>query len=154
MTISINAKDIGNYVGKEIGVSSWFTVTQEQIDQFALATHDQQFIHVDPIKAAETPFGGTIAHGFLSLSLLSAISYEAGLALEKMTMGLNYGFEKVRFLQPVKVGSRVRGKMSLTEFTEKRPGQFLFNWHVEVEIENESKPALTAQWLTMTMISQ
>lgn len=154
MATTINAKNIGDYVGKEVGVSSWFTITQAQIDKFADATHDQQFIHVEPIKAAETPFGGTIAHGFLSLSLLSAISYEAGLQLENMTMGLNYGFEKVRFLQLVKVNSKVRGKMSLTEFTEKRPGQFLFNWHVEVEIEGESKPALIAQWLTMTMISQ
>ncbi|WP_286261614.1 MaoC family dehydratase [Thalassotalea atypica] len=154
MVTTISAKNISDYVGKEVGVSSWFTITQEQIDKFADATHDHQFLHVDPVKAAETPFGGTIAHGFMSLSLLSAISYEAGLALENMTMGLNYGFEKIRFLQPVKVDTKVRGRMSLNEFTEKRPGQFLFNWQVEVEIEGEAKPALTAQWLTMTIISQ
>ncbi|MFQ3193337.1 MAG: acyl dehydratase [Colwellia sp.] len=153
MATTINAKNLADYVGKVVGTSSWFTITQAQIDTFGDATHDHQFIHVDPIKAKETPFGGTIAHGFLSLSLLSAISYEAGLQLENMTMGLNYGFEKVRFLQPVAVNSRVRGKMTLTEYTEKRPGQFLFNWLVEVEIEGASKPALTAQWLTMTMIS-
>jgi len=154
MATTINATNLPDYIGKTVGTSSWFTITQAQINTFGDATHDHQFIHVDPIKAKETPFGGTIAHGFLSLSLLSAISYEAGLQLENMTMGLNYGFEKIRFLQAVKVNNKVRGKMSLTEFTEKRPGQFLFNWLVEVEIEGETKPALTAQWLTMTMISQ
>jgi acyl dehydratase len=154
MATTISATNLPDYVGKTVGTSSWFTITQAQINTFGDATHDHQFIHVDPIKAKETPFGGTIAHGFLSLSLLSAISYEAGLQLENMTMGLNYGFEKIRFLQAVKVNNKVRGKMSLTEFTEKRPGQFLFNWLVEVEIEGETKPALTAQWLTMTMISQ
>lgn len=154
MATTINATNLPDFVGKTVGTSSWFTITQAQINTFGDATHDHQFIHVDPIKAKDTPFGGTIAHGFLSLSLLSAISYEAGLQLENMTMGLNYGFEKIRFLQAVKVNSKVRGKMSLTEFTEKRPGQFLFNWLVEVEIEGETKPALTAQWLTMTMISK
>lgn len=154
MATTINATNLPDFVGKTVGTSSWFTITQAQINTFGDATHDHQFIHVDPIKAKDTPFGGTIAHGFLSLSLLSAISYEAGLQLENMTMGLNYGFEKIRFLQSVKVNSKVRGKMSLTEFTEKRPGQFLFNWLVEVEIEGETKPALTAQWLTMTMISK
>jgi acyl dehydratase len=154
MATTINSTNLPDYVGKTVGTSSWFTITQAQINTFGDATHDHQFIHVDPEKAKDTPFGGTIAHGFLSLSLLSAISYEAGLQLENMTMGLNYGFEKIRFLQAVKVNSKVRGKMSLTEFTEKRPGQFLFNWLVEVEIEGETKPALTAQWLTMTMISK
>lgn len=154
MATTISATNLPDYVGKTVGTSSWFTITQAQINTFGDATHDHQFIHVDPIKAKETPFGGTIAHGFLSLSLLSAISYEAGLQLENMTMGLNYGFEKIRFLQAVKVNSKVRGKMSLTEFTEKRPGQFLFNWLVEEEIEGETKPALTAQWLTMTMINK
>ena len=154
MATTINAINLPDYVGKSVGTSSWFTITQAQINTFGDATHDHQFIHVDPVKAKDSPFGGTIAHGFLSLSLLSAIAYEAGLQLENMTMGLNYGFEKIRFLQPVAVNSKVRGKMSLTEFTEKRPGQFLFNWLVEVEIEGESKPALTAQWLTMTMISK
>jgi acyl dehydratase len=154
MATTINATNLPDYVGKTVGTSSWFTISQAQINTFGDATHDHQFIHVDPIKAKETPFGGTIAHGFLSLSLLSAIAYEAGLQLENMTMGLNYVFEKIRFLQPVAVNSKVRGKMSLTEFTEKRPGQFLFNWLVEVEIEGETKPALTAQWLTMTMISK
>ena len=154
MVTTINPKNVGDYIGKETGVSSWITITQQQINQFAESTFDQQFIHVDPVKAKETIFGATIAHGFLSLSLLSAFSYESALSLEKTVMGLNYGFEKVRFLQAVKVNSRVRGRMVLSDVTEKNPGQFLFNWQVTVEIENEEKPALIAQWLTMTIIGE
>lgn len=154
MVTTINPKNVGDYIGKETGVSSWITITQQQINQFAESTLDQQFIHVDPVKAKETIFGATIAHGFLSLSLLSAFSYESALSLEKTVMGLNYGFEKVRFLQAVKVNSRVRGRMVLSDVTEKNPGQFLFNWQVTVEIENEEKPALIAQWLTMTIIGE
>ncbi|WP_298632672.1 MaoC family dehydratase [uncultured Umboniibacter sp.] len=152
MTITIHPSKLSEYVGKETGVSEWITVTQEQIDQFADATHDHQFIHVDPEAAAKTPFGGTIAHGFLSLSLLSAISYQTGILLEGMVMGLNYGFEKVRFLSPVKVGSRVRGRTVLANVVEKRPGQFLYTWDVTVEIEGEERPALKAEWLTMTIV--
>lgn len=154
MTININARDLPKYVGTETGESRWFTITQEQINMFGDATHDQQYIHVDPEKAKDSPFGGTIAHGFLSLSLFSAIAYDAAINLENTVMGLNYGFEKVRFLQPVKVNSKVRGRMVLTDVTEKRPNQFLYNWAVTVEIEGEEKPALTAQWLTMTIISE
>jgi len=152
MTNSINARELNQYVGKETGVSQWFTITQAQINKFGDATHDQQYIHVDPEKAKDSPFGGTIAHGFLSLSLFSAIAYDAAINLENTIMGLNYGFEKVRFLQAVKVNSRVRGRMVLDDVIEKRPGQFLYNWAVTVEIEGEEKPALTAQWLTMTIV--
>ncbi|MEQ3696227.1 MAG: MaoC family dehydratase [Pseudomonadales bacterium] len=152
MTITIHPSKLSEYVGKETGVSEWITVTQGQIDQFADATHDHQFIHVDPAAAARTPFGGTIAHGFLSLSLLSAFSYQTGVLLEGMVMGLNYGFEKVRFLSPVKVGSRVRGRTVLADVVEKRPGQFLYTWDVTVEIEGEERPALKAEWLTMTIV--
>ncbi|QBY05865.1 MaoC family dehydratase [Thalassotalea sp. HSM 43] len=152
MTIEINAKELPNYIGQQTGVSRWFTITQQQINQFGEATHDMQYIHVDPEKAKSSPFGGTIAHGFLSLSLFSAIAYDAAINLENTVMGLNYGFEKIRFLQPVKVDSRVRGQMVLTDVIEKRPGQFLYTWDVTVEIEGEAKPALTAQWLTMTII--
>ena len=152
MTITIHPSKLSEFVGKETGVSEWITVTQGQIDQFADATHDHQFIHVDPAAAAKTPFGGTIAHGFLSLSLLSAFSYQTGVLLEGMVMGLNYGFEKVRFLSPVKVGSRVRGRTVLANVVEKRPGQFLYTWDVTVEIEGEERPALKAEWLTMTIV--
>jgi acyl dehydratase len=153
MTIKINASELSKYVGKETGVSQWFTITQEQINKFADATHDHQYIHVDPEKAKSTPFGATIAHGFLSLSLLSVVAYEAAINLENTVMGLNYGFEKIRFLQAVKVNSRVRGRMVLNDVIEKRPGQFLYTWTVTIEIEGEEKPALTAQWLTMTIIA-
>lgn len=151
MAITMQAQDLKDYIGKETGVSRWFTITQEQIDTFADATHDHQFIHIDPEKAKETPFGGTIAHGFLSLSLLSAVAYDAGINLENALMGLNYGFEKIRFLQPVKVNSKIRGQMVLANVLEKRPGQFLLTWDVTIEIDSIEKPALTAQWLTMSI---
>lgn len=154
MTTTINANTLNDYIGKESGVSKWFTISQAQIDMFADATHDHQFIHVDTEKAKQTPFGTTIAHGFLSLSLLSAIAYDASINLENTIMGLNYGFDKIRFLQPVKVNSRVRGRMTLSKVIEKRPGEFLFSWDVIVEIESEEKPALSAQWLTMAIVSQ
>ena len=153
MTITMQAKDLTDYVGKKTGVSRWFTITQEQIDIFADATHDHQFIHIDPVKAKQTPFGSTIAHGFLSLSLLSAVAYDAGINIENTLMGLNYGFDKIRFLQPVNVNSKIRGHMLLVNVFEKRPGQFLLSWDVTIEIDSSDKPALTAQWLTMTIIN-
>jgi acyl dehydratase len=148
----ISTSELPNFIGKETGVSSWIEVPQEKIDLFADATHDHQFIHVDPEKAAATPFGSTIAHGFLSLSLMSAFSYETGLVLENTLMGVNYGLDKVRFLQPVKVGSRVRGRSVLKDVVEKRPGQYLLTWDITVEIEGQAKPALKAEWLTMTFV--
>jgi acyl dehydratase len=153
MTITMQAKDLTDYVGKKTGVSRWFTITQEQIDAFADATHDHQFIHIDPVKAKQTPFGSTIAHGFLSLSLLSAVAYDAGVNITNTLMGLNYGFDKIRFLHPVNVNSKIRGHMVLANVLEKRPGQFLLTWDVSIEIESVDKPALTAQWLTMTIIN-
>ena len=153
MAITINSAVLTDYIGKQSGVSRWFTISQEQIDMFADATHDHQFIHVDVEKAKETPFGSTIAHGFLSLSLLSAIAYDASINLENTIMGLNYGFDKIRFLHPVKVNSKVRGSMVLVDVIEKRPNEFLLTWNVTIEIESIDKPALTAQWLTMTIVS-
>lgn len=152
MRHKVNVSQLDDFVGKETGVSKWYEITQEQINQFADATHDHQFIHVDPKAAKATPFGGTIAHGFMSLSYLSAFSFETGIEIENMTMGLNYGFDKIRFLQPVKVGSKIRGRSVLNSVVEKKPGQFLLTWNVIVEIENEEKPALMAEWLTMTIV--
>ncbi len=152
MAITMKAENLTHYIGKKTGVSRWFTITQDQINTFADATHDHQHIHTDPIKAKETPFGGTIAHGFLSLSLLSAVAQDAGINLEKTQMGLNYGFDKIRFLQPVNVNSKIRGHMVLANVLEKRQGQFLFTWDISIEIDSIDKPALTAQWLTMTII--
>ena len=134
-------------VGDEIGVSSWLTVDQARIDAFADATEDRQFIHTDPAAAAQTPFGGTIAHGFLSLSLLSRMGAEVMLFPPGLKMAVNYGLDRVRFLAPVKSGKRVRGRFTLDSVEEKAPGQLLFRHTVTVEIEGEERPALTAIWL-------
>jgi acyl dehydratase len=134
-------------VGSEVGVSSWLTMGQGRIEAFADATEDRQFIHVDPEAAALTPFGGTIAHGFLTLSLLSRMAAEAMLIPEGVRMAVNYGLDRVRFLSPVKSGRRVRGRFTLDSIEEKAPGQWLLRHVVTVEIEGEGKPALTAVWL-------
>jgi acyl dehydratase len=143
----VSLEEIRAHVGEEIGLSSWLTVDQERIDAFAEATEDRQFIHTDPAAAAQTPFGGTIAHGFLSLSLLSRMGAEVMLIPEGVKMAVNYGLDRVRFLAPVKAGSQVRGRFTLDSVEEKAPGQILFRYTVTVEIEGEDKPALTAQWL-------
>ena len=139
-------------VGREIGISPWRTVSQEMIDKFADATDDHQFIHVDPVRAAETPFGGTIAHGFLSLSLLSTLAYEAIPPIDGTDIGVNYGFDRVRFAAPVRSGARVRGRFSLAEMTVRPSGWIHFNYDVTVEIEGSAKPALTARWLTLARL--
>ncbi len=134
-------------VGQPIGASDWIEVGQDRIGQFADATDDHQFIHVDQALAAQTPFGGTIAHGFLSLSLLSRMAADAMLIPDTAKMAVNYGLDRVRFLAPVKAGKRVRGHFTLEGAEEKAPGQLLLKHLVTVEIEGEEKPALTAQWL-------
>jgi acyl dehydratase len=134
-------------VGSEIGVSSWLTVDQARIDAFAEATDDRQFIHTDPAAAAQTPFGGTIAHGFLTLSLLSRMAADAMLVPEGVKMAVNYGLDRMRFLAPVRSGKRVRGRFTLDSVEEKAPGQWLLRHTVTVEIEGEDKPALNAVWL-------
>ena len=139
-------------IGKELEPSDWLEMTQERIDQFADATNDHQFIHVDKEKAAQTPFGGTVAHGFLTLSLLSYLMAQNTFAPEGMAMGLNYGSDKVRYLAPVKVGQRIRARQKILEAAEKRPGQWLCKIAVTVEIDGESVPALIAEILTMYII--
>ena len=131
-------------------VSDWVEVTQTMIDQFAQATGDHQFIHVDPVRAAQTPFGGTIAHGFLTLSLMPLLSSKVPDAprLANAKMGVNYGGNKVRFLTPVRSGSRVRGRFKLLSFEEKRPGQFQQTSEFTVVIEGQDKPALIAEWFS------
>jgi acyl dehydratase len=144
--------EIQSRVGTEVGTSGWLTVDQPRIDVFADATEDRQFIHVDPAAAAQTPFGGTVAHGFLSLSLLSRMAAEAMLLPEGMKMAVNYGFDRVRFLAPVRAGKRVRGRFVLDSVTKKGPGQILMRHTVTVEIEGEDKPALTAEWLGLMFV--
>jgi acyl dehydratase len=139
-------------IGSEVGVSSWLTVDQARIEAFANATEDRQFIHVDPEAAAKTPFGGTIAHGFLTLSLLSRMAAEATFVPESVKMAVNYGFDRIRFLSPVRSGKRVRGRFTLDSMEEKAPGQWLLRHIVTVEIEGEEKPALTAAWLGLMFI--
>jgi len=141
-------EEIRSRVGEEVGVSSWITIDQERIDAFADATEDRQFIHVDP-AAAQAVFGGTIAHGFLSLSLLSRMGAEAMLMPENMKMAINYGLDRVRFLAPVRSGKRVRGRFTLDSVEEKAPEQVLLRHNVTVEIEGEEKPALSAVWLAL-----
>jgi len=149
---SVKSSELSGLIGSEIGVSDWIKVDQDRINVFADVTEDHQFIHVNEEAAKMTPFGGTIAHGFLTLSLLSKFSEGAGLVIEGVKMGVNYGFEKVRFLAPVPSGSNVRGKFVLKDAVEKKPGQFLLTYEVTVEIEGAEKPALIADWLGMQFI--
>ena len=145
-------EDIPSRVGSEVGVSDWILIDQARIDAFADVTEDPQFIHIDPEAAAKTPFGGTIAHGFLTLSLLSRMAADAMLRPEGVKMGVNYGFERVRFMAPVRSGKRVRGRFTLVRFEEKKPGQWQFVHNVTVEIEGEEKPALVADWIGLIFI--
>ncbi|WP_150213490.1 MaoC family dehydratase [Candidatus Tokpelaia sp.] len=147
----VTVQDIPASIGQEVGCSGWRMVTQAMIDQFADATDDHQFIHVDKERAAQTPFGTTIAHGFLTLSLLSTLAYEALPELEGQTLGINYGFDKVRFMAPVKSGQKVRARFVLSEAEIRPSGRIVFHYAVTLEIENSKKPALTADWITIAM---
>lgn len=149
---SVKSTELSGLIGTEIGVSDWIKLDQDRINVFADVTEDHQFIHINEDAAKMTPFGGTIAHGFLTLSLLSKFSEGAGLVIEGVKMGVNYGFEKVRFLAPVPSGSNVRGKFILKDAVEKKPGQFLLTYEVTVEIEGADKPALIADWLGMQFL--
>ncbi len=151
MTIGID--DLRARIGEVVGTSEWIAVDQAMIDMFADATQDHQFIHVDPVKAAASPFGGTIAHGFLSLSLLSAMMMKSDVPrVDGIRMAVNYGLNKVRFLAPVPSGTRVRGAFKLIEFDEKKPGQFQQTLEATVEIEGKPKPALIAEWIVQFFI--
>jgi acyl dehydratase len=135
-------------VGHEVGVSSWHLVDQKRIDVYADVIEDHQFIHIDPARAKlETAFGTTIAHGFLTMSLMSIMSYEVMPVIEGTTMGVNYGFDKLRFISPVRSGSRVRGRFTLAEAKLRKPKELQSRTSVSVEIEGEDKPALVADWI-------
>jgi len=144
--------EIRSRIGDEVGVSGWIMLGQARIEQFADATEDRQFIHIDPAAAAQTPFGGTIAHGFLTLSLLSRMGAEAMLLPEGAQMAINYGLDRVRFLAAVRSGKRIRGRFTLDSVEEKGPGQILLRHSVTVEIEGEDKPALSAVWLALIVL--
>ncbi|MBZ6378395.1 nodulation protein NodN [Pacificimonas flava] len=138
--------------GQDIGTSDWFEVTQEVIDKFADATGDHQFIHVDPERAKATPFGSTIAHGFLTLSLMPVMAYSVLPPVESTKMGVNYGFDKVRLMAPVKSGKRIRSNFKVKEAKERGKGILQAVYDVTVEIEGEDKPALKAEWITLTYV--
>ncbi|WP_157863251.1 MaoC family dehydratase [Bradyrhizobium tropiciagri] len=145
----IDVKEYAALRGKEVGVSRWFEIDQSRIDKFADVTEDWQFIHIDPNKAAESPFGGTVAHGFLTLSMLAAMAYDGLPAIEGRVMGVNYGFDKIRFVTPVRSGSRVRARFKLLEVTPRGPKEIMTKSEVSVEIEGAEKPAIVAEWLGM-----
>lgn len=144
--------ELAQYVGKELGRSEWLTIDQERINLFAEATGDFQFIHVDPVKAAKTPFGSTIAHGFLTLSLIPKLMEDILVLPEGLKMVVNYGLDSVRFIQPVKVGSRIRLKVDLSEAVEKKPGQWLLKATTTLEIEGQDKPAYIAEPLSLCFV--
>ena len=150
---AIPASELARRVG-ETFVSHWFVVDQARIDAFATVTEDEQFIHIDPERASATPFGGTVAHGFLTLSLLSTMAYSALPRIEGAAHGVNYGFDRVRFLHPVRSGSRVRGRFTLLSVTARSASEWQMTYEVSVEIEGGQKPALAATWLTMQVIGE
>ena len=144
--------ELSQYVGKELGRSAWLKIDQQRINLFAEATGDFQFIHVDSEKAAKTPFGGTIAHGFLTLSLIPKLIEDILVLPEGLKMVVNYGLDSVRFIQPVKVNSQVRLKVDLAEVVEKKPGQWLLKAIATLEIEGEDKPAYIAESLSLCFV--
>lgn len=144
--------ELKDFVGKELGRSEWLTIDQERINLFAEATGDFQFIHVDPVKAAQTPFGSTIAHGFLSLSLIPKLMEDILILPEGAKMVVNYGLDSVRFIQPVKVNSRVRLKVDMNDVIEKKPGQWLLKATATLEIEGSDKPAYIAEPLSLCFV--
>jgi len=148
----VPATHLKDYVGKDLGHSEWITIDQQRINQFAECTGDHQFIHVDPEKAKLTPFGGTIAHGFLLLSLIPLLIEHLLVMPQDMQMGINYGLDNVRFIQPVKVNSRVRIALTLLEANEKKPGQWLLKAKAVLEIEGEEKPAYIAETLNLFFV--
>ena len=140
---------IGSVIGTEVGVSDWVLITQDMVNQFAHLTGDPVRLHTDVELARKSPFGGTIAHGLLTLSMIGGFCTAVDVLMDGITMGLNYGFDKVRFITPVKTGSRIRGRFFLRSVEEKSPGRWVTTMDVTIEIEGEAKPALIAEWLGM-----
>ena len=147
---TVSKNEMTNAVGMKLGPSDWIELSQQRINAFADCTEDHQFIHVDEAKAKETPFGGTIAHGFLTLSLLASLIEKIGVTPENTVMGMNYGFDKIRFLAPVKSGKRVRMVGEVLDVNQKDENRFLTTFGVSIEIEGEDTPALVAEFLLMS----
>ncbi|TRX73125.1 MaoC family dehydratase [Pseudomonas mangiferae] len=149
---SVPVDALKDYIGKDLGHSEWLTIDQQRVDRFADCTGDHQFIHIDPERARQTPFGGTIAHGFLSLSLVPTLSADLLPRPEGLKMAVNYGLDSVRFIQPVAVGSRVRLGLELLDVFEKKPGQWLLKARATLEIEGQEKPAYVAETLSLCFV--
>ena len=145
MALTLSVDQLNDYIGEEVGISEWLLVDQERINQFADATGDHQYIHVDSERAAQTPFGTTIAHGFLTMSLMVLMGYEGSTKLKNSVMGINYGFDQLRIINPVKVNSKIRGRFRLISAEEKNTNQWLLKHNITVEIAGEEKPALVAE---------
>ncbi|MBM7069634.1 MaoC family dehydratase [Actibacterium sp. 188UL27-1] len=153
MTVTVD--QLAARVGEEVGISRWFPITQAMIDAHADTTLDHQFIHTDPARAkAETPFGGTIAHGFLTLSMVSAMAYDALPDLADARIGVNYGFNKLRFVAPVPAGTDLRARFTLTALDRGKPGEVTLTWDVTIEIKDHERPALVAEWITRRYLEQ
>ena len=150
--IVVPKEDLLKQIGTKFEPGAWIEIPQQRVDTFADCTDDHQFIHVDPEKAAQTPFGGTIAHGFLTLSLLAKMCEESAVIPDDIVMALNYGFDKIRFLAPVKVGKRIRANVEILDIEQKEGNRFLIKQGISVEIEGEKKPALIAEWLAMFIV--
>ena len=153
MTRELAPADLMAAAGRELQPSQWLEISQDRVNQFADATNDHQFIHVDPERAARTPFGGTIAHGFLTLSLIIALVRDEMPVPEGAEVTVNYGSDKVRYLAPVRVGQRIRARQTILEVAEKKPGQWLIKTNVTIEIEGSAKPALVAEILLLHIVS-
>jgi acyl dehydratase len=151
---SVTIDELIALAGSQAGVSRWFAIDQPRIDAFAEITEDRQFIHVDPEAARATPFGGAIAHGFLTLSMLSALAMDALPRVEGRAMGVNYGFDKLRFVSPVRAGGRIRGRFRIDSVTPRSPTEFMVRYAVTVEIEGAVKPAIVAEWLTIVVMGE
>lgn len=151
---TVNRNELDQYVGKESGITDWLEIDQQRVNQFADVTEDHQFIHVNPERAKQTQFGGPIAHGFLTLSLLPYFGEQgAAVSLEDVAVRINYGLNKVRFLTPVRVGSKIRARYKFLGYEEKRPGQILMTHEVTIEIQGAEKPAMIAETLGMAVLS-
>lgn len=151
----ISIAELRDGAGRLEFVSAWFTIDQARVDAFAELTGDRQFIHVDPKRAAaETPFGGTIAHGFLTASMLSAMAIDCVPLADGVAIAINYGFDRLRFIAPVRSGARIRGHFRLVEFGERKPGELASRYAVTVEIEGSDKPALAAEWLSVLVLEK
>jgi acyl dehydratase len=152
VTLHLKASELETLIGKPLEPSAWFLVDQARINAFADATLDHQFIHVDPERAAKTPFGTTVAHGFLTLSLLSHLAKSSGLVVEGMRMSVNYGLNRVRFVSPVPVGSEIRSLRTLKSVERRPQGHYLLTSDVTVEIKGQTKPAMIAEWLSLLFV--